>query len=67
MIDTTAGSVDCILTYCRATLVDQTLLGGGTMARLASLNIGVRTCNNIYKYIAIFNNIYQYLTISTYT
>ena len=63
----TAGSVDCILTYCRATLVDQTLLGGGTMARLASLNIGVRTCNNTYQYILISDNIYQYLTISTYT
>ena len=51
MTDRTAGSVDCILTYCRATLVDQTLLGGGTMARLASLNIGVRTSINIQQYL----------------
>ena len=58
LTDSTAGSVDCILTYCRATLVDQTLLGGGTMARLASLNIGVRTSTNIYQYLLISNNIY---------
>ena len=50
--------MDCILTYCRATLVDQTLLGGGTMARLASLNIGVRTSTNIYQYLPISTNIY---------
>ena len=34
------GTVDCVLTYCRSTLIDQTLLGS-SLSFFKSRNIGV--------------------------
>ena len=37
---TSAGTVDCVLTYCRSTLIDQTLLGSA-LSFFKSRDIGV--------------------------